>query len=239
MCKKMILFIKFVELLMQAFPYLFKSMYFNFHYLPFKQAIKLPILILSKSHIEKCKGEIKIIGDVRFGMIKLGHNFHVNRPNTGFFYCNYGGTIIFRGTCQIGYAASITIGNKGVLDIGDDFLASYGMKLYSYHSIKIGTGVRCGWDCLLMDTSFHTVKMLDGTHNRGYAPIVLGSNVWLGTGCIVLPKSKLPNYCIVAAGSKIHKDYSLFPSYIMLVVEPLSIIKTGVYRDLKDDKCQY
>ena len=38
---------------------LFSTIYFNFHYLPFNQAIRLPIL-LYKPHLVKCKGSVNI-----------------------------------------------------------------------------------------------------------------------------------------------------------------------------------
>lgn len=37
------------------------TIYFNFHYLPFKQAIKLPIF-LYKPHLKLMKGTITILG---------------------------------------------------------------------------------------------------------------------------------------------------------------------------------
>lgn len=230
----------FIELLLQALPFLVKSIWFNFHYLPFSQARKLPILFLSKSKIVKSRGHIKIDSKVSFGMIKLGHDYHVNCPNTGIIYCNYGGTIIFRGTCAIGLSSSITIGEKGLLDIGEKFSASYSIRIYSYCSIKMGSNVHCGWECLVMDTSFHSCKMIDGTRTSGYAPVVLGSNIWLAARCIILPKTKLPDYCIVATGSIVHKDYSSFtPPYTMFGGNPLKVIKSGIYRDFDDDECKY
>ena len=36
---------KLVKVLIPAFPYLLKSAWFNFHYLPFKKAIRFPILL--------------------------------------------------------------------------------------------------------------------------------------------------------------------------------------------------
>lgn len=43
------------------------TIYFNFHYLPFKQAIKLPIF-LYKPHLKLMKGTVTIIGG--------GENWH-------------------------------------------------------------------------------------------------------------------------------------------------------------------
>lgn len=67
-----------------------KTIWFNFHYLPFRQAIKLPIL-LYKPKFLVCKGRIKIDGPVHFGMITLGCYRVSIYPNTGFTYENWGG----------------------------------------------------------------------------------------------------------------------------------------------------
>lgn len=44
-----------------------RSIYINFHYLPFKQAIKFPILV-KKGHFYEMKGKVIIDAPVRFGM---------------------------------------------------------------------------------------------------------------------------------------------------------------------------
>ena len=47
--------------IIKAVPYIFQTIYFNFHYLPFKQAIFLPI-ILYKPQFVSTKGKIIIDG---------------------------------------------------------------------------------------------------------------------------------------------------------------------------------
>lgn len=76
------------------------TIYFNFHYLPIRQAIKLPI-ILYKPKLLKCKGTIQIMGTIHTGMIQLGKRRVSIYPNTGITYENHGGNIIFYGTCII------------------------------------------------------------------------------------------------------------------------------------------
>ena len=51
---------------------LLPSLWFNFKYLPFKQAVKLPILLYKPTFLE-LKGSVVIESDsIRFGMIRLG-----------------------------------------------------------------------------------------------------------------------------------------------------------------------
>ena len=55
------------------------SVYFNFHYLPLRQAVKLPIMLYKPRFLE-LKGTVRIEGDnIRTGMIQLGFPT-VSRP---------------------------------------------------------------------------------------------------------------------------------------------------------------
>lgn len=236
---KFVIVWKFLELLWQAFPYLLKSAWFNIHYFPFKQAIKFPVLLLSKSSLElegKC---ILDVPKVKFGMIKLGHDFHVNQANTGFRFCNYGGTLIFKGHCKFGQSCSITIGEKGIIEIGDNVIASYGALIYAYHHVSIENRVRIGWNSTLMDTSFHSLKLTDGRKTKGYGSIQIGNNVWIPSFCKIFANTVLPDYCILGAGSFANKDYSDIPPYSLLAGQPLMVKRTGIYRDFDDDIIDY
>lgn len=71
--------------------YILHSVFFNFHYLPFHEAVKLPIL-LYKPKLLKLKGTIKIKQEdkIGFGMIRLGFPEVSLYPNTGIVFENYG-----------------------------------------------------------------------------------------------------------------------------------------------------
>lgn len=162
------------------------SLYFNFHYLPLKQAIKLPI-ILYKPKLLKCKGKIQILGNVKTGMIQLGKYTVSLYPNSGIVFENHGGSIIFNGKCNIGNNSAISIGEKGELIIGDSFSATTSLKLVAYHSIEFKKNVLCGWDCLFMDTDFHQLTFTDSNSlPKAYDKISIGENCWFALKCTVM-----------------------------------------------------
>lgn len=175
---------------------IFSSIYFNFHYFPFKQAIKMPI-ILYKPKLLKCKGEIKIEGKIKTAMIQWGKDNVSLYPNSGIVYENHGGTIIFKGECFVGNNSFISIGGSGMVIFGDKFTASTTLRLTSYDRIEFEDRVRCGWDILIMDTDFHKLTKLSGGYSRGHAPIHIGSNNWFGNGCRIMKRTSTPNYCVV------------------------------------------
>ena len=98
--------------------YILHSVFFNFHYLPFHEAVKLPIL-LYKPKLLKLKGTIKIKQEdkIGFGMIRLGFPEVSLYPNTGIVFENYGGTVVFKGQCCIGNNSYLSIGPKAIVEL--------------------------------------------------------------------------------------------------------------------------
>ncbi|KHT61658.1 hypothetical protein RJ45_21915 [Photobacterium gaetbulicola] len=211
------------------------TLYFNFKYLPREQALKLPI-VLFKPSLLKTKGTVKITSKkIYFGMIQLGVKHVSIYPNNGFIFENKGGEIEFKGRCVIGSNSSISIGDKGKLIIGDDFLATSTLKIVCYHYVKICERVRFGWDCLVMDTGFHPLKsQLTGEFiGKAYGPIKLGKNNWFANGTLVLKNTETADFCIFGARSILSKKFDVEP-YSLLVGSPPKVVKTGIYRDMDD-----
>lgn len=219
---------------------LLQTLYFNFHYLPWRQAIHLPIL-LYKPKLLSTKGKVKICyeGKITYGMIRLGF-YHVSiYPNTGIMYENHGGTITFYGRCTIGNNAAISIGPKAVVDIGDNVKNTSSLKFVSYDKVQVGNCVRFGWDCLLMDTDFHKLTKTKGGYSKGHAPVVIGNNNWFGNGCRIMKRTSTPDYCIVQGGTTLSGPVDA-PPYSVVGTDSKIIVKTtGVWRNVDDDVIEY
>ena len=211
------------------------TLYFNFHYLPFKQAIKLPIL-LYKAKLLKCLGEVIIESDVlRTGMIQMGDYGVSLYPNKGIVWENHGGKAIFRGRCDIGNASAISIGPAGYCVFGSNFKATTSLKLTCYCQVEFGEKVLIAWDVIVMDSSFHRLKDRNGNFkSKGYAPIIIGNSNWITARCMILSGTKTPDYCTVGATSVLSKDYSDFPTHILLAGNPIEIKAKDVWIDFDD-----
>jgi acetyltransferase-like isoleucine patch superfamily enzyme len=212
-------------------------LFFNFYYLPIKQAIKLPIC-LYKPKLLKMSGKVKIESeDIKPGMIKLGIHMAFLYPDTGILWENCGGEVVFKGKTIIGNATAISIGPQGKLSFGHNFRGNAGLKIACYCQINISEHVGIGWESLIIDTSFHKLKHLDGSQKgTTLSPVFIGKNNWFGTRCIVLKGTKTPDHCIVGAASLLNKDYSNYPTHILLSGHPVEIKGKGIWRDLEDDK---
>lgn len=217
----------------------FSTIYFNFHYLPFEQAIHLPIL-LYKPKLLKCKGRVIIStsgGGVKFGMIKLGTNNVSIYPNTGIVWENHGGIVKFSGSCDIGNNSSLSIGATGILSFGDMFSASTTLRLVCYNKITFEERVLIGWECTFMDTDFHRMKKIEGGFTKGFGSIQIGKGCWFANRCTILKNSFTAEYNTFSSGSIVSKKFVIpcavyGPSSIELKCE-------GVYRNIEDDKINY
>ena len=210
------------------------TIYFNFHYLPFKQAIRLPI-VLHKPNFIKLNGTIRIEGPITKGMIELGRHLNILYPDNGITFENLGGEIIFRGKAKIAIGSAISVGPNGRLEMGDGILATAELRLVCYHHICLHDDVRLGWESVVMDTGFHRLKDMDGNFiNNGYAPIELSHNTWISSRCMVMQGAKTAPYKITASNSLINKKYD--ESYVLLAGAPAVIKKRGIWRDFSDDE---
>lgn len=219
------------------FRSLLYSLYFNFHYLPFKQACRLPIL-LYKPKLLKLKGQI-IIGssNIHFGMVRLGFNLVSLYPNTGIVWENYGGLVCFENECAIGNASAISIGANANVYFGNSFLASTSLKLTSYDRIHFGNNVLIGWDNVFMDTDFHKLSIVGGGYKKSHAPIIIGNDNWFGLRCVIFKGTQTPDYCIVGGNSVLNKKYDI--SYSIIAGSPAELKGKGVYRNINDDMINY
>lgn len=224
--KKIWAYLKYNSKYFAAIP---TSIYFNFHYLPFKQAIRFPILV-KKSHIYKAKGKIIIDAPIKFGMIKLGFFGGHMYPNNGIYWTQYGGTIIFKGSCMISNNSFLVQGKDSTIIFGDQFVASTSMKLVSFKRIEFGRYVRVGWEVIFTDTNFHPIyDMKKEKFKKAYGPIIIGDNNWFGMQCKVMHSVTTPKHCIFGLGSVLTRGVE-YESYCLYGGSPLKVLSRDVMR---------
>ena len=217
---------------------IFSTIYFNFHYLPFHQAKYLPIG-LYKCKILSMKGEIKIETEepLKPGMISFGRYGVSIYPNNGFIYENHGGTIIFKGSCNIGNNSAISIGRSALAVFGDKFSASASLRLVCYNKIVFNERTRVGWECTIMDTDLHRMKFSNGGYTKGYGTIIIGKGNWFANRCVVLKNTKTSDYCTFSTGSVLNEKYET--PYSVYSPNSIKLKHEGLYRDVFDDSIDY
>lgn len=212
---------------------LIPSIIFNFRVLPFKQAIKLPILVY-KMRLLSQKGKVTIESDnIRTGMIRLGFPRVATYQNNGITWRNKG-HVVFKGRCRIGNDCYIIVGEKGTLTFGDDFGVSAGLKLTAECSITFGNHTRLGWSVVVMDTNHHPLfDMEKKRFKQAFSPIVIGDYNWFASQCYVMHGVHTPERCIFGARSIITRS-DKFEPYCVHGGNPLHVLSRNVMRCIGD-----
>ena len=221
-----------------------KTLFFNFYYLPIRQAVKLPILLHKprfyrtyggRSFFFNLGGSVKIENDdVYHGMIKLGFVTGTSYQDIGFIWSN-SGSIIFKGECVIGQGCSIR-NIKGELIFGDKFKSNYNSHFICEEKIEFGNYSGCSWDCTFCDTDFHSIKnVYTGKKSNPRGPIIIGDYSWICQSSVILKNTKLPNYTIVSTGSVLTGKFKCKEKSIVAGNPAKLILEGEFYRDINDD----
>lgn len=212
----------------KVFAYLnLKTLIFNFKYLPFNQAIKLPVFVSSNTWLYKTKGEVKIEGEIKTGMIRIGYGevgiFDKQRIRA---IWEVYGTVVFHGMALLKFGSKIAVGEGATLNLGNKFRISPNSSIVCFKGMNFGKNVRISWETILMDTDFHTIKTLDGDRINHPKEINLGDNVWIGMRATIMKGITIENNNIIGAGSLVNKSIS--GSYQIIAGNPAKVIKKDV-----------
>ena len=216
-----------IKKFIKAIPYLnFKTIWFNFHYLPFKQAVWLPIFISRRVRLLKTKGSIEVMGKPEPGMIKFGYGFVgiFDKKNTKTLF-ELTGKIIFRGTANIWHSSRTSV--SGTLDLGNNFQMS-AASIVATKMVKIGYDCMVSWEILILDTDFHKIYFEDKIVNEPKA-IIIGDRCWLGCRSTILKGAVIPDNTIIGAGSIVSRD--LKEGNCIYAGSPAVLVKKGTRWD--------
>lgn len=213
---------------------LLTSIYFNFRFLPYKQAVKLPILLCNPKFIN-LSGRVIINTDkVYRGMIKLGYFSNRVSPNNGIQICNEG-VIEFKGKCSITNNSYLFTGKNGHLIIGNN-TSGGPVKIVSNIGVELGEGTRIGWDVTIIDSSFHPLYDMENKRfKKAYGKIKIGDYNWISQQCLVFHSVETPQRCIFGARSVVNRG-AKFESYCVHGGSPLKVISRNIMRDLDNDQ---
>lgn len=96
------------------------------------------------------------------------------------------------------------LSKSALIDIGDDVGVS-GAVICSYKKIVIGAETMIGAGVIICDTDFHPIcpdeRRFKSIDHADSSPIVIGKNVFIGTGSVVLKGVEIGDNSIIGAGS--------------------------------------
>ncbi len=189
--------------LMKKILSILKSLWFNFKYLPLKQALKLPVVLTYNTRIV-CNGKVVLESkNITFAMIRIGfHKVPVcNDNDITSIIVEEEGRLYFKGSAHIGNGSKIYVADSAILSLGDNFAISASSALNCYYKIIFGRDIQFSWNCLVMDSDTHKIFDKEGRIVNPDKPITFGDKVWIGCNCMILKGSNIPSNSVIGANS--------------------------------------
>ncbi|MGX7630963.1 acyltransferase [Bacillus thuringiensis] len=206
-----------------------KTIYFNFYYFSFKEAIKFPVLVSHRVYLMEMKGKVILRGPLKKGMIKIGFGevgiFDQHRSRS---IWQVSGTVMFIGDALIGHGSKISVSKHGELEFGANFVITAESQIWCKKKIIFGDNVLISWENLIMDTDAHIIKNNKGEIINEESPIIIGDKVWMGCRCTILKGTLIGSGTIIAAGSLITGNYK-GEERVILGGRPTRVLKENVF----------
>ena len=136
---------------------------------------------------EDLKEKERILTDLLGGR---GQNLWITPP----FYVDYGNNIYFGNNCEVNMNCTFLDANR--IMIGDNALIAPNVQIYTaFHP----TNAKDRFGEVKEDGSFEFCKTQT-------APVVIGRNVWIGGGVIIMPGVTVGDNVVIGAGSIVTRD---------------------------------
>lgn len=209
----------------------FLTIYVNLRSFCISEAIKMPLFIYGWPRIYSLSGSMKMdCNRIVPGMIKF-NQVMAGAPNcTSFKSEIYNeGSIVFRGSGEIGTGTKIRVAFGATLNIGNRFKITDMCNIGCLNRITIGDDSWIVHRCQVCDSNYHFVEDLS-SHAVPHMTkqISIGQRCWVCNSSTIVGGAVIPDDVIVASNSFCSKDYSDTPPYSMIGGIPAKIIKQNV-----------
>jgi len=92
---------------------------------------------------------------------------------------------------------------NATLKIGKGSFINQSATIIATTGITIGNHAKIGPHVVIHDTAYHEVDQGTGTFK---SPIVIGDNVWIGRGAVILPGVTIGSHSVIGSGSVVTKS---------------------------------
>lgn len=118
------------------------------------------------------------------------------------------------------FRAGVTCALGAELTIGDDVFINQGASIYAAKRVTIGSHALIGDLVCIYDTDFHQVRP---DAPRRCEPVMVGRNVWIGRGALLLPGATVGDHAVVAAASVVTGEV---PARSVVAGNPARVVST-------------
>lgn len=210
-----------------------KTLRFNFHFFPWRTALKLPVLCYGRVRFRSMKGSVEFVGSVYTGMVRIGVRKQYVDTAVAETQWILNGKIVFAGQATffrgsyvlVADGAELWLGGKGTI-IGSN------TKIFCFEQITIGSDVRITWECQVYDTSFHYLERPgeETSIKPLTSPVLIGDRVWVGNRTTISKGAVIPDDTVVASNSLVNHDFSDLAPFSMIAGVPAAYKATGFHR---------
>ena len=116
------------------------------------------------------------------------------------------------------------------IHVGDTFLANYNVTILDIAPVYIGHDVMIGPGTIIT-TVGHPLSPKGRREHLGVAkPVIIGSDVWIGGNCTILPGVTIGNNVVIAAGAVVSHDV---PDNVVVGGVPARVIKATPHNSIR------
>ena len=190
--------------------YLPKTIYINFVALPLKQAVKLPIVIMSSCWLRGIKRKTIVInGNIHSGMIKIGAQ---KSSNSGIavnsktrVVVRKSGKIYFDGDATFGKGTGLCV-DGGMIHFGKNFSCNVNCFIACSSKMNFKEDVLLGWNVNIRDDDGHQLWDSDGKITNCPKEITIGNHVWIASFVDILKGVSIADNNIIGYRSLVTKS---------------------------------
>lgn len=180
-----------------------KTIYFNFRYLPFRYAVKLPFFVGHTYKFALKNYEIKFnipLNEIKMFMIQFGNGGSIDIPPQKYGLISVDkGTLIFNGSARFNAGCTIRV-SGGCLSIGDNVRANRNCNISCCKEIVIGKQTLFGYNVSVRDSDGHYILYGEEKSNIS-EKINIGEHVWICANVTISKGNRIGNDSIIAANS--------------------------------------
>ena len=204
-----------------------KTVFFNFRYLPFKQAIHLPIQVtLNLRNIQLKRGQIVLKKYWRKCVrIDCGGCLGLQEFSGG-IYMSPNSKLIFHGSAKLGKGTVLRCDENAIIEIGEGFFCN--KNCFFRCNDKIVFGDRCivGWNVQINTTNGHRIWTED-KESKDSGPVFIGNHVWITSNVIITKNVTVSEDSVVAQGAVLTSIFK--KKHVLIGGVPAKIIKENIY----------
>lgn len=187
-----------------AFIHLFKTILFNFYYLPFKSALKFPIRVYHGVKVGGMGERNSVVIDDVNKRIRIGKSGSFGIAHGSYWNIARDSKVIFHGNAVL--CSGIQLISNGELEFGDNFFCNSNCVINAGRKITFGKDVLIGWEVTIMDGDGHFIGK-DGNYSDNYGNIIIRDHVWIASYAKILKDSEICKNSVVGLMAIVSKGF--------------------------------